>query len=119
MNDHDKDVLSDADMEALFATIGDDIPQMSDGFLDRIVADAALLQVSGEVFHPPLGMWGRALDALGGWPSLGGLATATVAGIYIGFADPTVLETVGLFETSETGDVLLGDFAFFDDVTEG
>ncbi len=117
MSDHEKDALSDASLDALFAASRDQVPEMSDGFLDRIAADAAQVRMPAPIDQPSL--WERALDALGGWPSLGGLATAAVAGVYIGFADPTVLEVMGLDVEAETSETLLDDFAFFDDVTEG
>lgn len=108
--------LDDASLDALFAQAGD--VQTPDGLMDRIVQDAADLRVEAPV-SVTAGIWERVLDAVGGWPSLGGLATATVAGIYVGFADPTLLQTVGLQESDVAANVLLGDFAYFDDALGG
>ncbi|MEL7461775.1 MAG: dihydroorotate dehydrogenase [Pseudomonadota bacterium] len=61
----------------------------------RVLADAAAMQpapqtVSKAVSKTPASPvkpgW---LSALGGWPALAGLVTATVAGVSIGVADPT------------------------------
>ena len=56
------------------------------------------------------GWLGAALKGIGGWPALAGLATATVAGIWIGFAQPGSLGSVadGVLETQSAYD--LGDF---------
>lgn len=37
------------------------------------------------------GLWSRLHGALGGWPALGGLAAASVAGLWIGLAPPSGL----------------------------
>ena len=105
------------DLDALFAEAKHEAlpPQR---LMDAIVADAAEARVPDVIAIKRIGLWTQVLDALGGWPSLSGLATATVAGIYIGFADPTVLEAVGLSDSVEVStDLLFGDDVFFDDLT--
>lgn len=114
----DPSAKEDQMLETLFADAGD-VP-MPDGLLDRIVQDAAEVQPSFEPVTPDgSGIWSRISDAIGGWPSLGGLATAAIAGLYVGFANPTVLETVGVLEDVGTETVLFDDSAFFDDSLEG
>jgi hypothetical protein len=119
MKDPVEPELDDLSLDVLFteAKAG---AHPSDALMDRIVADAAAVAtVLPDVEQGP-GILVRMLDALGGWPSLSGLATATIAGIYIGFSDPTLLEAVGLSETSEAStELLFGDDAYFDELTVG
>jgi hypothetical protein len=107
----------DLDLDALFADArAEAVP--TDALIDRIVADAAV--VNAPVVVPGPGLWERMLDAVGGWPSISGLATAAIAGVYIGFSDPTLLETVGLTDTTDvTSDLLFGDEIYFDDASIG
>jgi hypothetical protein len=62
----------------------------SDDLIARVLADAAGVQPapSAHVISQP-GLWSRIMDTIGGWPALGGLAAATVAGIWVGVAPPT------------------------------
>lgn len=63
----------------------------SDALMARVMADALAVQTAAKA-GPMLserrhsgviaGLWA----ALGGWPALGGLATATLAGVWIGFS---------------------------------
>ncbi|SIT85073.1 hypothetical protein SAMN05421849_2244 [Pontibaca methylaminivorans] len=68
----------------------------------RILRDAARVQagrrspvaVIGRPRRQPErreGLWSRLHGALGGWPALGGLAAASVAGLWIGLAPPSGL----------------------------
>lgn len=107
--------LNDAALDALFAEAQADA-EPSQALLDRIVADAAQAAVPVGVQEVRSSLWDRALEAIGGWPSLSGLATAAVAGLYIGFSDPTLIETVGLSSADAiAGDVMFSDDVFFDD----
>lgn len=65
----------------------------SDAFLARVLADAEAVQ--SEIERPPAraprargGRLRQAVRALGGWPAMGGLAAATLAGIWIGISPP-------------------------------
>lgn len=119
MNDPIKPEIDDVSLDALFADARADAGP-GDELMDRIIADAAEVARPIEVIHSQPGIFAKMLDALGGWPSVSGLATAAVAGIYIGFTDPTLLQTVGLsIESEESADLLLGDDVFFDDATAG
>jgi hypothetical protein len=112
-------IKPELDLDALFAEARQDaVPPQH--LMDAIVADAAVIRAVDVVEPPQPGLWEQMLDALGGWPSLSGLVTATVAGIYIGFVDPTVLETVGFGESLEAStDLMFGDDVFFDDLAVG
>ncbi|MEP5761653.1 MAG: hypothetical protein ABJ327_20530 [Litoreibacter sp.] len=84
---------------------------MTETLVDRIAHDAVLARRA----PVSVSFWERIEDALGGWKSLGGLVTAAIAGLYIGFADPTLLQQVGLAEAAVISEeLLLGDDIFFD-----
>ena len=78
-------------IDALFAQARDQMVRPSDDLMARVLADAdavadARLQPAASPQRP--GLWAQLMDAIGGWPSLGGLAAATVAGIWVGIAPP-------------------------------
>lgn len=92
-------MTSDADdkmLDGLFAAMrdgGDVFP--TDALLDRIMLDAdAVLAQTG-----PAAVRGKAqsgfaamlLDIIGGWAAVSGLAAATVAGVWIGVAQPGIV----------------------------
>ena len=54
--------------------------------------------------------WRGLVEGLGGWPALAGLATATVAGVWIGAADPLELDPLSLLGASslEAADLSTG-----------
>lgn len=119
MSDPIKPEIDDVSLEAIFADAKADAAPSVD-LMDRIVADAVEVARPVEVAQSQPGVLARILDALGGWPSVSGLATAAVAGVYLGISDPTLLETVGLSAASElTDDLLFGDDVFFDDLATG
>lgn len=65
--------------------------------LARVLADADAVQsglrASDVQFPPPRATRLRQMvKALGGWPALGGLAAATVAGVWIGLSPPDGLQ---------------------------
>ena len=96
-DDKDLDALDD-----LFAKARADQPAPSDALLTRIAADAADWQPDPRP-EPRRGLMAELLDALGGWPALGGLATATMAGLYLGFAQPDLLGRSGVAITTDAG----------------
>lgn len=119
MSNPDKPELDDLSLDALFAQAKADAV-VPDALVARIVADAAEVAMPEVIIEQGPGLWARMMDAVGGWPALSGLATATIAGVYIGFSDPTMLETVGLSATTEvSSDLLFGDDVFFDDASIG
>ncbi len=90
---HDDTMLDD-----LFATAAAD-PRgaPSADLMARVLQDAETLQAS-EGFQADAsarreGFWAGVLSMLGGWPSLGGVAMAGVAGVWIGVAaGPSVMQ---------------------------
>lgn len=95
MNMADKS-MTERDLDALLAAAAQDTAQApSADFMARVLADAEAMQPQPAAIvaepAPRRGMLAGIVAALGGWPSIGGLATATVAGLWIGFsATPTV-----------------------------
>ena len=100
MNMADKD-WTDHDLDALLAAAAKDAAQAPSGdLMARVLADAEVMQPTPAAFVPePAPRRGRLagiVSALGGWPSLGGLAAATVAGLWIGFSATPVMLPDGL-----------------------
>ncbi len=90
MADTDKDFT---DLDGFFDAARRDMTGLPDGLADRILADAQRVQNDR---LPPRrraapGVLRQFLDMLGGWPAMGGLATACAAGIWLGFAPPAAL----------------------------
>ena len=85
---------SDDDMlEGLFADARAQSPsELPSDLRARMMADAAGEFAKPVVIHPAPSLWSRALDAIGGWASVGGLATAAVSGVYFGFSNPDMMD---------------------------
>jgi hypothetical protein len=111
MNQRDETHLDD-----LFAEARQVRPVVSVDLMARIMADAAAVQserTAPIVVAAPeqggffAGLW----TALGGWGGAGGLAAATMAGLWIGIAPPSGLESVStaVFGQSETVSLFASD----------
>lgn len=74
-----------------------DMPRPSDDLMARILADAEAYQPRPTVFAaaPNRPWWKTLFDEIGGWPSLAGLGTAAVIGVWIGLGS-SVIVTDGL-----------------------
>lgn len=96
----------DDDLLALFLAAAPDrddgAKTVPDDLFARILADADAVQRG---FSAPVsaatvpaaargGLLATLLGVLGGWPAVGGLASAGVAGVWLGFAPPTAVSTV-------------------------
>ena len=90
MNETEK--TEDALLGQVFAQARADEPAVSDALFARILADAEREQrkVAAGVATRP-GLIRAAILALGGWGSIGGLAAATLAGVWIGFGGMTAI----------------------------
>ncbi|TCP21411.1 dihydroorotate dehydrogenase [Rhodovulum adriaticum] len=98
--------MTDAELDSLFEAARVSAPDPSAALLARIMDDAMAQAGARAVPDPapapqrrPGGSVRRRLLAcvlagLGGWPSMAGLATAGVVGIWIGYADPVGLDAV-------------------------
>lgn len=106
MTDPNDDMLDD-----LFATARAVAPDPSDELVARVLADA------GSISQPPVaqrGLWAPLLDMIGGWPAMGGLAAATIAGIWIGVAPPASVQdfTASTFGQPVTVSIFAEDLDF-------
>ena len=88
MSDRERE---DALLDAVFETARRQEVVPSDDLMARVLADAER-ERPGPVAVARPGPWTRFLDGLGGWPALGGLAAAGVAGLWIGLAPPASVE---------------------------
>ncbi len=81
---------AEAALVAVFAAARAAAPEPSAVFLARVLADAEAVQAQRRAPVPSRparqGRWRGILAALGGWGAAGGLATATLAGLWLGFA---------------------------------
>lgn len=82
---------NDTQLTSFFEAATEHAPRPSDELMARILADAAHVQGDRFSSQMPAARASRLsgiLGVLGGWGALAGLATATVAGVWIGFAEP-------------------------------
>ncbi len=128
---NDRAELSDERIEALLAQMADTAPTPSPALMERIVADARQVAQARDrraarqgtdagrrSGRAGLGGWFAGLLApIGGWPAVAGLATATVAGVWIGYASGGSLTGLSGDEISAGGGAELGDFMLgYDDL---
>lgn len=105
--------FEDTDLERFFRAARTAAPEPPAAFLTRLAAQAEAVQaetvparvvparvVPARAARPRLGLVSALAAAFGGWAALGGMATATVAGLWIGLAGaPTLVQAVGLGST--------------------
>lgn len=90
------DMLDDMALEAFFEAGRAETPVPSDDLMARIMADAVAEMPAPRPIARPVkkqGLLAGLIAGIGGWPALAGMATATVAGVWIGFAQPDTLNT--------------------------
>lgn len=113
MTSPDKDPL-----DAFFEAAQADPPKVNDALMARIMVNAQQLQPVVPVLDGPkpetFGLWTRIKDGMGGWPSMAGLATAAVAGLWIGIDTPTLADGVMslYFDTGLDSDFVEDDVAW-------
>ncbi|PIE15674.1 MAG: dihydroorotate dehydrogenase [Rhodobacterales bacterium] len=80
-------------VDECFAAAQQTAPLPSLDLMERIMGDAAALQPAPQRPAPkPLGNWALFWSIIGGWRGAGGVALATLAGIWIGFSQPAGLD---------------------------
>ena len=86
-------ITDDEILEAAFVQARTPDMMPSEAALNRIMmdADSVLAQAAPVPERPKQGFGAVILDAIGGWMAFGGLATATVAGLWIGVSPPAAL----------------------------
>ncbi|QQA43650.1 hypothetical protein [Pelagovum pacificum] len=81
--------LNDRQLDALFDTTRErGTMDAGEAFLARLSADAAAEMPRRMEAPPSRGAIGTIWAGIGGWAGFGGLAAATVAGLWIGIASP-------------------------------
>jgi len=78
-DDHDH-----AALEAFFDAARRTTPVASEDMLARVLADAETVRTAAQARRTRPVRPARLRDLLGGWPSMAGLAAATLAGLWIG-----------------------------------
>ena len=81
------------DLDDLLAQVAQNQPQVPRDLMARVLIDADQMQPKPGA-APRAGVWAALMDMIGGWPAVGGIAMAGVAGLWIGVAPPNSLETV-------------------------
>jgi hypothetical protein len=82
-DDHDH-----AALEAFFDAARRTTPVASEDMLARVLADAETVRTAAQARRTRPVRPARLRDLLGGWPSMAGLAAATLAGLWIGAGLP-------------------------------
>lgn len=116
-------MMTEDDLDALFAIAKSSTPQPSSVLTQRVLADAdAEMELYVKDAAPSrmpvrAGFWATLSAAFGGGGALAGMVTATVAGFYIGFAQPvdTALVTAVLGGDSAMIDLMPGLDALLDE----
>jgi len=116
----EKPKIPQDDPEALFAAARTEAAQPAPtSLMARIEADAlAQLPVPRAYAQAPAATgFAGVLAALGGWPAMGGFATAVLAGFWIGFASPSDLLDAGFALATGEGEaygLVLPDYLLSD-----
>jgi hypothetical protein len=99
------------DLDDLFETARTQNAAPAPDFMERVLQDALQVQTDAVVVAaPPRASWIRQLlSAIGGWPAVAGLATAGVAGLWIGVNPPNALATTTENLLGSTSDLYLVD----------
>ena len=105
----DKTMLDDAALEAFFEAGRARAPEPGPDLMARIMADAdAEIDARAPVATPAArrarnGFWAALVSGIGGWPAVASMATAAVAGVWLGFASPDQLNSLagGLLPTED------------------
>lgn len=110
-----KQNLTDRELDELFASEAAQVQHVPDDLQQRILADADRIlteNLTGFVQQPEPqseGIFASILNAIGGWPAMTGLATATVAGLWIGFLPTDAIGGFAETYLSDTGTYDMGD----------
>ena len=96
--------ISHSDLDALFAEAAAEVPEVSDRLMAALMADAARLQPGALRPRVPVrgGFLAGLADLFGGRGALAGMTLATVAGLYLGIAQPAALVSLTASIYSET-----------------
>lgn len=117
------DKRDDTGLEAYFAAGRKAGRVPSNDLLGRIMADAEMQMPVSESSVPVSRPSFRAAfwSAIGGWPAVGGMVTASLVGVWIGFSQPAGLDQIADRYFGSADDSYLVDLlpAFGDDFAKG
>jgi len=101
----------DMDLDQLFAQARRNRPGLPDDLAVRILTDAeaARLDRRPSAMQPQRSFWARALDGIGGWQGLSGLAAASAAGVWIGFSAPDFLPDPAIYVYAQDETFVIAD----------
>ena len=92
-------------------------------FLERVLQDAKAAQVLTEepARVPQKGLFANLFAAIGGWPTLTGMATAGIVGVWLGFSQPAGIDQVAeqIWGAPDTGYLVDLSPEFADEFEEG
>ncbi|WP_122074183.1 hypothetical protein [Pseudophaeobacter sp. EL27] len=124
MSDTDKSLSEMDHLEDLFAAARSDPTPVPQALQAAILADAQQIQnnramasdtsrATGQSRQLPQRLWQQFISAVGGWPALGGLAAASLTGLWIGLAPPSFLpDPVESFASYSSGSQLITDLDY-------
>ena len=122
MTDTDKSLSELDHLEDLFAAARSEPIQLPPALQAAMLADAQQIQQAGtlapaEQSSSPqnisLRLWQQFVSAVGGWPALGGLAAASLSGLWIGLAPPSFFpDPVESFASFSSGSQLVADLDY-------
>ncbi len=79
-------------VDALLDEAASHAPEVPAHLMAAVLRDAADLQPRVVAAPARHSLWESFLDLIGGWPAMGGLAAAGLAGVWLGFSPPATLE---------------------------
>lgn len=124
MSEGDKTLSEMADLEDLFACARQARPALPSDLQATILADAHMMQRDQSMVTPGTGsatdpstrpqrLWRQFTAAIGGWPALGGLAAASLVGLWLGLAPPVFLpDPVAGLAAASSAPQLLADLDY-------
>ena len=116
--------MQDSDLDDLFEAARQQPVSVSAALMAQVLADADAQQLPAPALpnrKRRIGLISGLLAAIGGFAGLAGLSTAAMAGVWIGFVQPSALATVtDAFLTGETTTETVNILPGFDDfLSEG
>lgn len=126
MSDTEKSLSIEDHLEDLFAAARSAPPQLPAALQSAMLADAQHIQqerasalAAADVVKISarqglvLRLWQQFTAAVGGWPALGGMAVASLSGLWIGLAPPSFLpDPVESLASYSSGTQLLSDLGY-------
>ena len=120
-------MLKDAELDLMFDAVRDTPPLPSDDLWARVHADSLAMMPEALSLPPALqptsfpaaraGLLAGLMAAIGGWPSVAGLTTAAMAGVWVGFANPDALD--GLSQAGLLPGISAGESYDLEDLAPG